>query len=155
MAVVPSDVEDQITALVTLIRTNVNPRKACEHALRAVINSSSHENAPSGPAAPQQEPEGPNLIAYAAYPKLCHLLGLLARHPVLAKKNTVTILHEYATRTSLVVRCARPQRFKSSSRVICSRYSTWTVPIQELVLNISAYICLYSSKRPSTDITRI
>eukprot|EP00884_Botryococcus_braunii_P010421 jgi/Botrbrau1/19380/Bobra.0338s0010.2 len=102
MAVVPPHVEDQINALVTLIRTHVNPGRAVEDALRAVINSSP-DTVISGPATAQLHEEGPNLIAMAPYPKLCHMLGLLARHPVLSKKNTVTLLHEYATRTSLVV----------------------------------------------------
>lgn len=103
MTFVPPEVEDQINALVTLIRTNSNPKKAVEDALRAVVNSSVVQNVTSGSGAPQQDPEAVNLAAYVDFPKLCNMLGLLAAHPVLAKKNTVSILHEYATRTSLVV----------------------------------------------------
>jgi hypothetical protein len=103
MALVPPDVEEQIRALVSLIRTNTNPKKAVEDALRAVINSS-EIFLPGLNSHQAPEPEPVSLAAYASFPKLLHMMSVLATNPATAKKNTVSLLHEYSTRTSLVVR---------------------------------------------------
>lgn len=106
--------EEQLHALNTLIRNSRDPLKAVQDAIRAAVNSS-YLNEEVLPAK-QHEPDGDSVTAYAAYPRLCSLLLMLRQHPSTVKKNTVQILHEYASRLSLVVSVATAARWICSSQ---------------------------------------
>lgn len=94
--------EEQLHALNTLIRNTKDPLKAVQDAIRAAVNSSyQNEEVVQGR---QPEPDGESIAAYAAYPRLCSVLQMLRQHPNTVKKNTVQILHEYASRLFLAVR---------------------------------------------------